>query len=112
MWIFCGFGYFSVIEHRKDKDLLLVRSRVKGDLEQLKAKCLPVFSHPIMKNTFIGNRFFYRPGTNPHGLQELILNQISAVTALWPGLALSGNRLAENNLAQPPTDHPRHKGDG
>ena len=41
MWIFCGFGYFSVIEHRKDKDLLLVRSRVKGDLEQLKAKCLP-----------------------------------------------------------------------
>jgi len=41
MWIFTGFGYFSVIEHRKDKDLLLVRSRVKGDLEQLKAKCLP-----------------------------------------------------------------------
>lgn len=41
MWIFTGFGYFSVIEHRKDKDLLLVRSRVKGDLEMLKKKCLP-----------------------------------------------------------------------
>lgn len=41
MWIFTGFGYFSVIEHRKDRDLLLVRSRVKGDLEKLKEKCLP-----------------------------------------------------------------------
>jgi hypothetical protein len=41
MWIFTGFGYFSVIEHRDDKKLLLVRSRVKGDLEQLQKKCLP-----------------------------------------------------------------------
>lgn len=41
MWIFTGFGFFSVIEHRDDPKLLYVRARVKGDLEQLKAKCLP-----------------------------------------------------------------------
>lgn len=36
MWIFTGFGYYSVIQHRDDKDLLLVRARIKGDLEKLK----------------------------------------------------------------------------
>jgi hypothetical protein len=41
LWIFSGFGYFSVIEHRQDRDLLLVRSRVKGDLELLQQKWLP-----------------------------------------------------------------------
>lgn len=36
MWIFTGFGYYSVIQHRDDPELLLVRARVKGDLEKLK----------------------------------------------------------------------------
>lgn len=41
MWVFTGIGYFSVIEHRKNRELLLVRSRVKGDLEELKKLFLP-----------------------------------------------------------------------
>ena len=41
LWIFTGFGFFSVIEHRDDPKLLYVRARVKGDLEMLQKKCLP-----------------------------------------------------------------------
>ena len=41
MWLYTVFGFFSVVEHRDDKDLLIVRSRFKGDLEKLKTKYLP-----------------------------------------------------------------------
>lgn len=41
MWLFTVIGFFSVIEHRDDKELLLIRARVKGDLERLKEKFLP-----------------------------------------------------------------------
>lgn len=36
MWCFTSFGFFSVIQHRNDPDLLLVRARVRSDLEQLR----------------------------------------------------------------------------
>lgn len=36
MWVFFNFGYFSVVAHRDDKKLLMIRSRIKGDLEKLK----------------------------------------------------------------------------
>lgn len=58
MWTFGDFGYFSVIEHRKDKDLLLVRSRVKGDLERLKEKFLPNLGKIL--ETPIGADYPYR----------------------------------------------------
>jgi len=41
VWTFTTVGMFSVIQHRDDKDLLLVRARVKGDLENLRDKFLP-----------------------------------------------------------------------
>lgn len=40
MWSFTGFGFFSVIQHRDDPELLLVRARVREDLVNLK-KYLP-----------------------------------------------------------------------
>lgn len=40
MWVFTSIGYYSVIEHRKDPKLLLVRARVKGDLEKFRDKYL------------------------------------------------------------------------
>lgn len=36
MWIFTVFGFYSVIEHRDDKKLVLIRARIKGDLERLR----------------------------------------------------------------------------
>lgn len=32
MWIFCGDGFFSAVQHKDDADSILVRSRVHGDL--------------------------------------------------------------------------------
>lgn len=34
MWLFSQKGFFSIVEHKDDPDLLLVRSRVKGDIEK------------------------------------------------------------------------------
>ena len=35
MWIFCKLGFFSAVQHRNKPDVLLVRARIKGDLERL-----------------------------------------------------------------------------
>ena len=34
MWIFCKLGFFSAVQHREKPDVLLVRARIKGDLER------------------------------------------------------------------------------
>ena len=38
MWIFTEQGYFSVVQDRSDTGRLLVRTRLRGDLERLRAK--------------------------------------------------------------------------
>lgn len=34
MWLFSQKGFFSIVEHKDNSDLLLVRSRIKGDIER------------------------------------------------------------------------------
>ena len=34
MWLFTKRGFFSIVQHKDDPNLLLVRSRVKGDIEE------------------------------------------------------------------------------
>lgn len=38
MWVFCKEGFFSAVEHLGDKSKILLRARLKGDLERLFAK--------------------------------------------------------------------------
>lgn len=38
MWVFLPFGYFSVVQKHGDDDLT-VRSRVRADLDELRARC-------------------------------------------------------------------------
>ncbi len=35
MWLFTKHGFFSIVQDKDDEDYLLVRSRVKGDIESL-----------------------------------------------------------------------------
>ena len=35
MWIFTNKGFVSIVEDRNDPDYLLIRARIKGDLERL-----------------------------------------------------------------------------
>jgi len=35
MWVFTNKGFFSIVEDRNDSTKLLVRSRIKGDLERV-----------------------------------------------------------------------------
>lgn len=34
MWLFSKDGFFSIVEHTDNSNLLLVRSRIKGDIEK------------------------------------------------------------------------------
>jgi hypothetical protein len=38
MWIFTDLGFFSVVAHREQVGVLLVRARVRSDLEALRAR--------------------------------------------------------------------------
>ena len=41
MWLFTTIGFFSVVAHRDDADTLLIRARVRGDLDALRVHHLP-----------------------------------------------------------------------
>lgn len=47
MWIFTTLGFFSVVAHRDDEAALLVRARVRGDLEALRDRHLA--GHDILE---------------------------------------------------------------
>lgn len=42
MWIFTKDGYIDIKQHKDDPDKLLVRARVKGDLEKIFPGCVVV----------------------------------------------------------------------
>ena len=48
MWLFTPIGFFSIVQKRGDTQLT-VRSRVKGDLENLRTRFLPELSPTIGK---------------------------------------------------------------
>lgn len=41
MWIFTTIGFFSVVAHHDDPDTILIRARVRGDLDALRREHLP-----------------------------------------------------------------------
>lgn len=46
MWLITTFGYFSIVQKNSDRQAgtLTIRGRIRGDLEQLRAKYLPNLS--------------------------------------------------------------------
>lgn len=46
MWIFLNDSFVSVVAHKRNEQLLLVRARIKGDLETLLGENTKVFSTP------------------------------------------------------------------
>lgn len=41
MWLFCELGFFSAVEHGDHPDAVVVRARVRRDLEALRDRLLP-----------------------------------------------------------------------
>ena len=56
MWLFTNFGFFSVVQKKGNTDLV-VRSRVKADLEALRDRYIPTLG-PIIKGG--GTDYQYR----------------------------------------------------
>lgn len=51
MWLFCRQGFFSAVEHRDDKDMILLRARFGGDLEKLLSSCGGANYMPTIEHT-------------------------------------------------------------
>ena len=47
MWLYCRSGFFSVVQHKNAPNLLLVRARVKEDLDDLRERYLPALGKTI-----------------------------------------------------------------
>jgi hypothetical protein len=45
MWVFTTFGFFSVVQHRGKPDRLLVRGRVRADVEALARRLVEPLQH-------------------------------------------------------------------
>ena len=41
MWLYTTIGFFSVVAHREDPDTILIRARVREDLDSLRRRHLP-----------------------------------------------------------------------
>src|SRR5882672_12231675 len=50
MWPFTTFGFFSVVQDRQNKSRLVVRARVRLDLERLH-QFIPTLSRPVVSET-------------------------------------------------------------
>jgi len=48
VWLFTPFGFFSVVADRDKANQVIVRARVKGDLENLRTKYLPTLGPTVM----------------------------------------------------------------
>ena len=35
MWVFLNNAFLSIVEHRENQNILLVRARIKGDIERV-----------------------------------------------------------------------------
>jgi hypothetical protein len=46
MWLMTTGGFVSVVQHQGDPKMLHVRARVKGDLEEIRAKWMPGMNEP------------------------------------------------------------------
>ena len=56
MWLVTNFGFFSIVQ-KKGEDILTVRARARGDLEDLKERYVPTLGH-ILKGE--GTDYQYR----------------------------------------------------
>jgi hypothetical protein len=59
MWMFTQRGFFSIVAHRNDPDILIVRARIKGDIEAFwpKAKVLMTPDADYRYRAFIPKEF-------------------------------------------------------
>lgn len=71
MWVFTKHGFYSIVQDRDDEETLIVRSRVKGDIENL----LP--GAKVEEDT--GNDYRYRTRVLRHTVANNIYGAIADI---------------------------------
>lgn len=96
MWLFLVFGYFSVVQSKTNADVLVVRARVRGDLDRLRAEFAPSLSESVRS---YGRDYQYRGEISREAWGEAMRLIGLAVTAQ--------NFKSEVAKLNAPTEHAR-----
>lgn len=71
MWIYTQNGFYSIVEDRDDPDRLLVRARVKGDIERLWPKS------KVTEDA--GSDYAFRARLSRNAVQKVLVSEIKAI---------------------------------
>lgn len=79
MWIFTKKGFFSIVQDKDDADYLIVRSRVKGDLENLLQHLAPDDEPPSAISEDAGSDYRYRVRALKWTIASLIHDEVNDI---------------------------------
>lgn len=72
MWLFTKYGFYSIVQDEKDKNIFKVRARKKGDLQELKSNLKDVSDCSIHQDLKADYRF--RIFINSKQFQSLMIH--------------------------------------
>jgi hypothetical protein len=73
MWIFCKEGFLSIVQHDRQPRLLVVRGRVKGDIERLMSV------RQVVEDTTGEHDYRYRAFLDRDRVADRIAEQVCAI---------------------------------
>ena len=78
MWVFTKHGFFSIVQDKDDENYLIVRARVKGDLEELLGGTNGFQDqYPIQEDT--GSDYRYRIRADREIVAELVCEETLSI---------------------------------
>jgi hypothetical protein len=77
MWLFTTIGFYSVTQVKENPDLLQVRARVRGDLDNLRTKYMPELTPTVQ---LPGRDYPYRAYTDRAGLSAAMVQIVHDLT--------------------------------
>lgn len=78
MWLFSEQGFFSIVAHRDRPNYLLVRARVRADLERLLTHDKSIASVPTIEHTPVAD-YPYRVTLARNALAMLVFEQVQTI---------------------------------
>ena len=80
MWIFSKEGFISVVAHRDDKDILLIRGRVKEDIEDIVNEVEKITGNRPEIIELIQADYFYRIFISRSIFKKIMTSKIDGLT--------------------------------
>src|ERR1035437_4329963 len=72
MWIFTKYGFYSIVQDEKDKNIYKVRARKKADLQELRNNVAEISESPIHKD--LNADYWFRIFINQQQLKAILIH--------------------------------------